>query len=110
MHDSDLRHLDGETSMDRLRLHPLDYEDVSISLPGLKLVRHAARSLMRRHMPGSDPESLTIPQAMALFVDHLFWEEGTGGLVLCMRIAAKAFCLPIPKNHWGLRQSGDPVH
>jgi len=86
-------------------LHIIDYEDVALSQEGAKLLHHGARAVMRQYMPAGDSENLTPAQAVALFVDKIFWEENSGGLIMCTDIADKSLCLPIPKSHW--RVKGD---
>ena len=61
-----------------------------------------ARAVMDRHMPGARSEELTSNQAIALFLDHLYWDESTGGLIMCSDVAEKSFCLPIPREHWSV--------
>lgn len=86
-------------------LHEIDYEDVALSVEGAKLIHIGARAIMRQFMPAGDHEGLTPAQAVALFVDKIFWEENSGGLIMCTDIADKSLCLPIPKSHW--RVKGD---
>jgi len=84
-------------------LHVIDFEDVALSKVGAKLVHHGARVVMRQFMPAGDTEKLTAAQAVALFVDKVYWEENTGGLIMCTDVADKSLCLPIPKAHWKVR-------
>ncbi len=83
-------------------LHELDYEDVALSAAGLALVRRAAAAVLRR-ISGMAAEDLPLSRALALFLDHVFWNEATGGLILCAELSDKSVCLPIPADCWGLR-------
>lgn len=84
-------------------LHAIDYEDVALSPEGAKIVHRGARVVMRQFMPAADSERLTPAQAVALFVDKVFWEESTGGLIMCTDVADRSLCLPIPKSHWRIK-------
>ncbi|MBA4357559.1 MAG: hypothetical protein Q7U56_08055 [Humidesulfovibrio sp.] len=83
-------------------LHELDYEDVALSAAGLQLVRRAAATVLRR-LSGMAAEDLPLSRALALFLDHVFWNEATGGLILCADLADRSVCLPIPPDCWGLK-------
>ncbi|WP_319542585.1 hypothetical protein [uncultured Pseudodesulfovibrio sp.] len=85
-------------------LHAIDYEDVALTHEGARLVQIGAQAVMRQFMPGMDFENLTQAQAVALFVDRLFWEEHSGGLIMCTDVADKSVCLPIPSKHWTVRR------
>ncbi|MGL1861704.1 MAG: hypothetical protein OCC46_04175 [Pseudodesulfovibrio sp.] len=84
-------------------LHLIDFEDVALSREGAKLVHHGARAVMRQYMPAANSEKLTPSQAVALFVDKVFWEENSGGLIMCTDVAERSLCLPIPKAHWKVK-------
>ena len=84
-------------------LHELDYEDVALSSSAMRLVRQAATSVLRRFCAVEERE-VTLARALALFLDHVFWDEQTGGLILCADFPEQSFCLPIPRDGWGLRQ------
>ena len=84
-------------------LHAIDYQDVALSPEGAKLIHHGARQVVREHMPAADHEELTPSQAVALFVDKVFWEENSGGLIMCTMVGDRSLCLPIPKAHWTVR-------
>ena len=91
-------------------LHELDYEDVALSAAGLALVRRAATTVLRRiggmaggMAEGMASEELPLSRALALFLDHVFWNEATGGLILCADLSEKSVCLPIPAECWGIR-------
>ena len=84
-------------------LHAIDFEDVALSREGAKLVHHGARAVMRQFMPAADSDKLTPSQAVALFVDKVFWEEQSGGLIMCTDVADKSLCLPIPRAHWKVK-------
>ncbi|MGE4262999.1 MAG: hypothetical protein AB7E46_00835 [Desulfovibrio sp.] len=82
-------------------LHKLDYEDLALTGPGMRLVRRAALDVMRR-FGAVDERELPLGRALALFLDHVFWEEKSGGLILCADFPDQSFCLPIPRGLWGL--------
>ncbi|WP_319471914.1 hypothetical protein [uncultured Pseudodesulfovibrio sp.] len=84
-------------------LHAIDFEDVALSREGAKLVHYGARAVLRQFMPAADSDNLTAAQAVALFVDQVFWEENSGGLIMCTDMADRSVCLPIPKAHWTVR-------
>jgi hypothetical protein len=90
-------------------LHLIDYEDVALSREGVKLIHFGARAVMRQFMPASDSEKLTRSQAIALFVDKVFWEENSGGLIMCTDVANRSLCLPIPKAYWRVKDNGGMV-
>ncbi|MBU1228694.1 MAG: hypothetical protein KKA55_11850 [Proteobacteria bacterium] len=83
-------------------LHELDYEDVALSAAGLQMVRQAAATVLRR-LTGMAAEDLPLARALALFLDHVFWNESTGGLILCADLPEKSVCLPIPSGCWGIK-------
>jgi len=91
-------------------LHAIDPEDVALSGDALRRIIPVARELIRRFMPGVDPERATLAQVMALFADHAFWEERTGGLLLCADLAERSLCLPVPRDHWRVRAEGVVYH
>ena len=82
-------------------LHPLDYEDLALTGPGMRLVRRAALDVLRRY-GAVDEGEVTLGRALALFLDHVFWEESSGGLILCADFPDGGFCLPIPRGWWSL--------
>lgn len=88
------------------KLHEIDYEDVALTREGARLVHLGAKAIMRQYMPAADADGLTRAQAVALFVDQLFWEEHSGGLIMCADLPETSLCLPIPKKHWTVRIAG----
>ncbi|GAB6124503.1 hypothetical protein [Humidesulfovibrio idahonensis] len=88
---------------DGATLHELDYEDLALTVEGMRLVRQAALTVLRRF---SSVEDVHVPlaRALALFLDQVFWDESNGGLILCADFPNESFCLPVPKGLWGLRQ------
>lgn len=84
-------------------LHALDYEDLTLSEQGLRLVRRAATGMLRR-FSCAEAAKLSPAKALALFLDRVFWDEQTGGLLLCADFPGGSFCLPIPRGLWGLRR------
>ena len=87
-------------------LHEIHFEDVSISVQAITMLYRAARNLLTRHLPGSDPDALTKSTAVAMFVDQVFWNERTGELVMCSAIENLRFCVPIPGSHWDVCHTG----
>ena len=84
-------------------LHELDFQDVAISTNAVQTLRKAAVAVMQRFMPGSRPEKLTNSQAVAFFIDRVFWDQDTKGLILCADVAERSFCIPIPSEHWHMK-------
>ncbi|HAS87875.1 MAG TPA: hypothetical protein DCS48_00980 [Desulfovibrio sp.] len=84
-------------------LHELDFQDVAISTNAVRTLRKAAVAVMQRFMPGSRPETLTNSQAVAFFIDRVFWDQDTKGLILCADVAERSFCIPIPRDHWHMK-------
>lgn len=89
-------------------LHELDYEDVTLSSRALAMVRSAATQLLRRFSSVEDGE-VPVSRALAIFLDHVFWEEKTGGLILCADFPDQSVCLPIPSGWWGIREHAGRV-
>lgn len=83
-------------------LHELDYEDLALTTQGMRLVRRAAMDVLRRFSV-VDEGQLTLARALAVFLDHVFWEEKSGGLILCADFPDQSFCLPIPRDLWSLK-------
>ncbi|MDD4951157.1 MAG: hypothetical protein PHV85_01280 [Desulfovibrionaceae bacterium] len=98
----------GNDSSDPV-LHEIDFQDISISGHGLGLIRRAAEAVMRRYVSWVQAERLSLFEAVAMFVDKVFWEERSGGLLLCADMSFKSFCLPIPKGHWSLNPRTGPL-
>lgn len=88
------------------KLHEIDFEDVALSQEGARMVHLGAKAVMRQYMPAADCDSLTRAQAVAMFVDQLFWEEHSGGLIMCADLPDTSLCLPIPSKHWKVRNDG----
>lgn len=91
-------------------LHEIDYEDVSITPEGARMVMSAARSLVGEYMPAKDPASLTVRECIALFLDHIFWDENSGGLVMCSDVDTHSVCLPLPSRCWRVRTRSRLLH
>lgn len=83
-------------------LHELDYEDLTLTEPGMRLVRRAAMDVLRR-FGAVDEGQMTLARALAVFLDQVFWEERSGGLILCADFPGQSFCLPIPRGWWSLK-------
>lgn len=98
--------IEGEVTM----MHALDYQDIALTITGARMVFSAAREVVSRYMPGADPEKLTVEQAVAMFIDRVYWVESSGGLVMCTDMEDTSFCLPIPSDHWALREQRAVVH
>lgn len=91
--------------LDPDQLHDIDFEDVALTIEALRMIRAATDELYRRFMPGVDPAKLTYSQCVGIFLDHCFWSEETGRLILCADIAERSVCLPIPEEHWMVRNT-----
>ncbi len=91
--------MSGEESV----LHELDFQDVAISTVAVSTLRKAASAVMERFLPGSRPEKLTDSQAVAFFIDRVFWDQDSKGLILCADVATRSFCIPIPSDHWHMK-------
>ena len=89
-------------------LHELDYEDLALTRTAMRMVRQAAVEVLGRF--GSvEPTGIPLARALALFLDHVFWDEKTGGLILCADFPDQSYCLPLPRDLWGLRNRQDRV-
>ncbi|SDK87485.1 hypothetical protein SAMN05660337_1531 [Maridesulfovibrio ferrireducens] len=84
-------------------LHELDFQDVAISTVAVNTLKKAASAVMQRFLPGSQPEKLTDSQAIAFFIDRVFWDQDSKGLILCADVATRSFCIPIPREHWHMK-------
>ena len=91
-------------------LHAIDFEDVALTREGVRLIELGARAVLRRFMPGLGRDELPRSQAVALFLDRVFWEERSGGLVLCAEMAERSLCLPLPSRCWSVRTDGAVLH
>lgn len=83
-------------------LHELDYEDLALATAGMRLVRQAAVTVLRR-FANVEARDVPLSRALALFLDHVYWNEETGGLILCADFPDKSYCLPVPREMWGLK-------
>lgn len=90
-------------------VHELDGEDVDLTEEGLGLVRRAATEVMRR-LVGLNEGELPAERALALFQDHVFWDAGSGGLILCAQLPGGSVCLPLARRCWALRPRTGPLH
>lgn len=90
------------------RLHPIDYLDVALSAKSVARVERAARAMLHRHMPAADG-NLTPQQTLALFLDHVFWDESNGRLYLCADLEHFGYWLHIPRGDWSLKPHLGPV-
>lgn len=109
MHQPVSEHSPSVTDIADPVLHVIDFEDVALSREGARLLHHGARAVLRQFMPAADSDGLTVQQAVALFVDKVFWEEQSGGLIMCTDFNERSLCLPIPKGHWTVRDDGHGV-
>lgn len=94
-----------EISVEDNAFHPIDFQDVSISEYAIKIILGAAKALINERMP-EGPKNVSPQQAIAMFIDHLFWEENSGGLVMCADLDSRSYCLAIPREHWSLADRG----
>ncbi len=111
---SPTRHAARERLMDALeqggeRLHEMDYEDVALTDAGMRLVRRAATAVMEQ-LVGLNEGELPPSRALALFLDHVFWDEMSGGLILCAELPGRSICLPIPRECWAMRPRPGRLH
>lgn len=103
MHQSVSQEVSFTSQMDDSILHAIDFEDVALSREGVRLVHRGAKAVLQQFMPAADSDNLTVSQAIALFVDQIFWVEESGGLIMCSELVDRHVCLPIPKTHWTVR-------
>ena len=94
-----------EINMTDNAFHPIDFQDVSISEYAIKIIYKAAEMLITEYMPAT-PDDVSPQQAIAMFIDHLFWEENDGALIMCADLESKSYCLAIPSEHWSLAERG----
>lgn len=87
-------------------LHVIDFEDVALSKVGIQMIHLGAQALLRQYMPEVEASHLTPDQLVHMFIDNVYWEENTGGLIMCTTVAQASLCLPIPKHHWQVRTEG----
>ena len=87
-------------------LHAIDMQDVALTPAGALMVRKAAKAVMERRLPSLDVDGLSLHNTLALFLDQLFWEEGSGRLLMCADLPGVCYCLPIPAEHWKVLTSG----
>lgn len=78
-------------------LHRLDYADFALGPQGMGLVRRAALEVLRR-FGAVDEARLALLRALALFLDHVFWAETTGGCILHADFPGASFRLPIARS------------
>jgi len=91
-------------------LHALDYQDVALTREGARFVHKAAKHIMQQFMPGANPDKMTPSQTVYMFVDQVFWDERSGGLILCADMQERAICLPVPKGQWKIREDIGAIH
>ncbi len=92
-----------------LVLHELDYQDVTITPQGAEMVKRAACSVIDQYMPAVGSDSLTVREAISMFIDHIFWDEKSGRLFMCTDVVTRSVCLPLPKSHWGICEPATPI-
>lgn len=95
---------------DRHVLHALDYQDVTLTAMGASMARAAAREILGQHAPEMDVAKLTLHNVLSIFVDHVYWEEKSGCLLLCADLPGLCCCLPIPAGQWFVAVEGQTVH
>ncbi|QGY40184.1 hypothetical protein GM415_08595 [Pseudodesulfovibrio cashew] len=91
-------------------LHAIDFEDVALTPVGARMVHLGAQAVLRQYIPAVELAKLTPSQAVAMFVDQVYWEENTGGLIMCAEMAHANLCLPIPSTHWAVRPTSGYSH
>lgn len=87
-------------------LHAIDMQDVALTPVGALMVRKAAKVVMGYRLPSLDVEGLSLRNTLALFLDKLYWEEGSGRLLMCADLPGVCYCLPIPAKHWKVLTAG----
>lgn len=90
-------------------LHVIDFEDVALTREGFKMLHLGAQAVLHQYLPSVDTDHLTPEEIMRLFLDHVFWEEESGGLIMCTDVAQTSVCLPIPKAHWTVKTNGRTI-
>lgn len=89
--------------------HAVDFSDVAVTASALEGIKSALRSILPHHVPQTALKGITVADSLALFAQRLFWEEGSGRLLLCSEISNRRYCLDIPAGQWQLRVPGQ-VH
>ncbi|NCD25553.1 MAG: hypothetical protein EOL86_08185 [Deltaproteobacteria bacterium] len=87
-------------ALDEQMLHAIDVQDVALTPVGAHMARQAAKALMETCLPSLDMDGLSPRNTLALFLDRLYWEEGSGRLLMCADLPGVRYCLPIPARHW----------
>jgi len=88
------------------RLHEIATEDVAISIEAMAAIKKAAAEILARFVPGDRIDGLSPSDILQLFAEKLFWNEQTGGLLMCSELGDGAICLPIPREHWIVTHKG----
>lgn len=91
-------------------LHPLDFQDVTLTAAGAVTARAGARQLLGEHMPGLDLSGLSVLKVLSFFTDQVYWEESSGCLLLCADLPDLRCCLPVPAGQWYVAVEGQTVH
>jgi hypothetical protein len=91
---------------DERLLHAIDMQDVALTPVGALMVSKAAKAVMARRLPSLNLDGLSLHNTLALFLDQLFWEEGSGRLLMCADLPDVCYCLPIPAEHWKVLTTG----
>lgn len=86
--------------------HRVAMGDIAISESALVALRTAGKKILSRHVPADNLRTLTMGDAVALMSRHMFWNENSGKLMVCAHLGGTNYCLPIPPEHWTIRQDG----
>jgi len=84
-------------------LHELEAADVRISEEAVSVIRSAAKKILARYASVESLARLTLGDAASLFSKRIFWNEENGKLLMCSQLAEGSVCLPIPPEHWSVR-------
>ena len=80
--------------------HAIDFEDVAISPQALEAIKSAARKILPHFVPTTVMTKLTLADSISLLSRNIYWEEGSGNLLLCSNLGDKHYCMDIPAEHW----------
>lgn len=85
--------------------HAIDFEDIAISREALEAIKRAARQILPNYVPAPAMRQMTLGDSISLLSRKIFWEEGSGRLLLCSHLGGREYCMDIPPEHWRLHKS-----
>lgn len=91
------------------RIHALDQDDVALTREGVECLKKAAQVALTPRMDRESLKNVSLAEALVLFSQHMFWDEGDGRLLLCANLGGEAVCIPIEAGHWTVTIRGS-VH